>query len=326
MEWDVRSFANEGAHDWLRELLKSVSGDLVKQALHDVDTADSFIDSQDAERAVAAAEVVAASRGFPSDDLPDEATLWIKAKRYQAPDAIVSKAIAVIDKILKRSELKDVWEDTEAGPQWRKILVDLTRRLEEGEHNPIEPRESDLEVGDAEPQTVHDVFDDAIHFVSEGDHESAIKKFDRAIEMEPGFVVGFIGRGTSFLALGLFEDALNDLNRAIDLEPELSDAYYLRAQAYFQTSHIGRAIADLTILINMQPERGEAFLMRGLANAEMSRHEKAVADFTKALELDPDAATVYLHRAMAYEKLGRFDLAGKDQKQYERMSGTTRSL
>jgi tetratricopeptide (TPR) repeat protein len=319
MDWDTSSFGNDGAQEWLHELAAAKTGDSIRQAIEIVDDSDNFIDAADAERAIAAGEVIAASRGA-AGTLPDEATGWLKAQRYKAPDVLVAKAVAVITRILGNSELRDLWDGTEARESWLTSVRDLQTRLSkiEKEKAPVNKTVS--------PADVESCFNEAVEHVAVGAHEAAVQKYDQVIELDPNFVVGYIGRGTSFLALGQFEDALADFNRAIDLGPEITEAYYLRAQAYFQTEKIGRAIADLTILINMDQTRADAYFMRGLANGEMARHEKAIEDFTKAIELDAESSKAFLHRSQAYERLGRFDLAGKDMKQYERLSGITRTL
>ena len=320
MEWDTSSFGNDGARDWLEFLSVSKTGDPVREAIDIVDGSDNFIDAGDAERAVAAAEVIAASRNFASPKLPETVSLWLKAQRYQAPDALAARAANVIGRILSTSELRDLWDGTSAAGDWLKTVRDLQFRLEQIEKNPLPV------VTAAGPADAESVFNEAVEYVSEGAHDAAVQKYDRCLEIDPTFVIGYIGRGTSHLALGKFDEALDDFNKAIDLGPEITEIYYLRAQAYFQTEKLGRAIADLTILINKDQSRSDAYFMRGLGNAELGRHEKAIDDFTKAIELDSELVNAYLHRAQAYEKLGRFDMAGKDQKQAERLTGKTRIL
>ncbi|MBX9670898.1 MAG: tetratricopeptide repeat protein [Candidatus Obscuribacterales bacterium] len=322
MEWDTSSFGNESAQTWLQDLAASKTGDPIRQAIEVVDRAEKFVDAQDAERAIAACELVAASRGFASDNIPSEAQLWIKSQKYRAPDSLSMKAILVVTRIMTGSELRDLWDGTDAADAWLNTVRDLQGRLSKSENRPLTTQDANA----LSTANVDSYFNEAVDFVAEGNHEAAVEKYNAAIALEPAFVVGFIGRGTSYLALGRFEDALTDLNRAIDLEPEIAEAYHLRAQAYFQTGKTGRAIADLTILINMDSTRADGYFMRGIANADMGRFPKAVEDFSKAIELDPDLVNAYLHRSRAYERSGRFDLAGKDLKHYERLTGSTRSL
>lgn len=321
MDWDTSSFGNDGAQEWLKDLSVSKTGDPVRIAIETIYGADNFIDAGDAERAIAACEIIAASRGVGAAKMPAEATLWIKSQRYRAPDALVMGGVEILGRIISKSELRDLWDGTNAAKNWLDSTRDLQARLEKIDTSSESGRPAVVDAAALER-----CFNEAVELVAEGAHDAAVQRYDEALGMDPGFVIGYIGRGTSCLALGKFEEALLDFNRAIDLAPEITEAYYLRAQAYFQTEQIGRVIADLTILLNMDPRRGDAYFMRGLANSELGRFDKAVDDYTRAIELDPESVNAYLHRSQAYEKLGRFDLAGKDEKQYERLTGTTRSL
>ncbi len=333
MVWDVRSFGNDQANDWLKGLVGSISTDPIKKALLAVLRTDTFIDAQDAERAIAAAEIVAASRGKSSEDIPMEASMWLRAQKFVAQKEMLELSILVVSKIAKKSELRELWDGTDVASDWRKAVFELRERLiscrthEAGEAPPPElaaelDQQRDMQVLD----DVNGVFNQAVELVGQGRHEDAIFKYKQLIGLDPHFVVAYIGRGTSYLAMGQFEYALEDFNTAIDLEPEVGEAYYLRAQVQFQLGNFGKAVADLTILLGISPGRSDAFMMRGLANMALSRFDKAVIDFTKTLDINSDSATAYLHRSKAYEKQGRFDLAGKDKKQYERLMNESRAF
>ena len=322
MNWDVSSFGNEQAQAWMKSLTESLSGDVIEEAISKVEKSDIFIDGQDAERGVAAAEVVAASHGKPADKLPVDVGMWLKAQKYKAPERLIFRASRVVEKVFKNSELRDLWDGTDAAVEWQRTMQDLNDRLQAIEIQPDEVSEKPELLGqetisDTSPESV---FNEAVELVATGNQRGAIAKFNHVIDLDEDYVLGYIGRGTSFLALGKYSEAVADFNSAIDRDPEISDAYYLRAQGYFQQSNYGRAIADLTILINMSPEKLDAYVMRGLANFALGRDKKALADYSKVIEKDSAMASAYLHRAKVYEREGNFDLAGKDRREYEKLA------
>lgn len=320
MDWDVSSFGNEQAQAWLKSITGATSGALIDETLGRVDKADIFIDGQDAEQGIAAAETVAASHGKPSQKLPSEIDMWIKAQKYRASEQAVKLAVRVVEKISKNSELRDLWDGTDAAVEWQRTMKDLRERLDSIDLSAVPPKEEPELLGEAESDTSPEaIFNEAVELVASGNHRGAVAKFNHALDLDENYVLGYLGRGTSFLALGKYVEAVSDFNQAIDREPDISDSYYLRAQAYFQQSNYGRAIADLTILLNLVPEKLEAYVMRGLANFALGRDKKAIEDFSKALEKNPELANAYFHRAKVYEREGQFDLAGKDRKQYEKL-------
>lgn len=340
MVWDVSSFGNEQAQDWLKDLIGSTSGDMIEEALAKVDRSDMFIDGQDAERGIAAAETVAASWQKPSENLPQELILWLKTHSYKSSPDTVRVAARVVDKVAKNSELRDLWDGTDASVSWQRTIADLKERLEAIDF------EEENDSGDTADEAVHTngqadavaapvvesataagalqgdpeaIFNEAVELVAAGNHRGAVGKFNHALELDDSFVLGYIGRGTSYLATGKFSEAVSDFNSAIDREPDIPDAYYLRAQAYFQQSNYGRAIADLSILVSMAPNKLDAYVMRGIANFSLGRDKKALEDFTLVISKDAGMANAYYHRAKVYEREGQFDLAGKDRSEYERL-------
>ena len=83
--------------------------------------------------------------------------------------------------------------------------------------------------------------------------EKALKDFNRAIEIDPTRVDGYVGRANTLNTLERYEEALKDYDIAIEIDPKLANAYVNRGSAY---SHLGQ-------------------------------YEKAIADYEKGLELDP---------------------------------------
>lgn len=336
MDFDYKAFGNETAREWLRTLFPTSTDEQIIRAFLAVVQSESFVDAQDAERAVAAAEIVALSHGAGAPDDPQECILWVKRNNYKAALELVRAAVEVIERIFSNSELKELWERTEGMIQWKTEIHSLLSRLNKilklaaaaatpkAETQPAayapQPEPKPALASTPAMSPAEKAFNDAVNHVRSGDHANAIANYDLALNLDPQFVVAFIGRGTSNLSLGRFEEALADLNQAIDREPELAESYNLRAQIYFQLRNYGRCIADLTILLSIEPDRADAYLMRGLANSNLGRNMRSIEDYTRAIELDKNNINAYLHRARAYEKEGRYDLAGRDQKLYEQLA------
>ena len=127
--WGFGTFENDDAADWMADLAEMGEDALIDEALDRVlEAKDDFIEAPDASCALAAAEVVAALKGRPAQDLPDDLRSWIEGK--SAPkDGIVSKAREAVAAVLKGSELRDLWEESDGLEDWQPIVQDLQRRL-----------------------------------------------------------------------------------------------------------------------------------------------------------------------------------------------------
>lgn len=128
--WGVLPFENDNALDWVWNLEEVGDTSVLTDALEAaVSTAEL---DEDCEEAVAAAEVVAALRGKPLAELPDEVTEFLRTQRKQKPPAkLVKLAITAVQRIAEASHLKDRWDESDKAREWQEAMKDLLQRLEE---------------------------------------------------------------------------------------------------------------------------------------------------------------------------------------------------
>ena len=125
MDFDYKAFGNETAREWLRTLFPSSTDEHIIRAFLAVVQSESFVDAQDAERAVAAAEMVALSHGLGATDNPQECGMWVRRNNYKAAPELVTAAVEVIERIFSNSELKELWERTDGMIQWKTEIHSL---------------------------------------------------------------------------------------------------------------------------------------------------------------------------------------------------------
>jgi hypothetical protein len=128
--WGAGTFENDDAMDWVVGL-PNASGDAVlRQALSPAaSTGDGYLEAPVCSIAIAAAEAVAAARGHPIASLPAEVAGWAEKKPVIAADLVVL-ARAAMDRIVRESELKDLWDESDSADEWRAAMTDLGKRLE----------------------------------------------------------------------------------------------------------------------------------------------------------------------------------------------------
>lgn len=127
--WGIGNFENDEAMDWIYELEDSKDFAVLERALKAVTRDESgAADIFDASAALAAAEVVAALLGFPPDDLPEEVESWIDGKP-EPPNNLVALAQRAVEAVKQKSELRDLWEESESLDEWTEVLNDTQSRL-----------------------------------------------------------------------------------------------------------------------------------------------------------------------------------------------------
>ena len=125
--WSISPFKNDNALDWVWSLAGVTDTSVLSDAL-DAVASDDF--DEGCEEAVAAAEVVAALRGRPLPELPDEVVAYINAQAgKKPPQKLVDHAATVVRRIAKHSDLKARWDESDGAKEWQDSMVDLLKRL-----------------------------------------------------------------------------------------------------------------------------------------------------------------------------------------------------
>ena len=129
--WEVGSFDNDDALDWVYELEEADDLSILSDAFEAVLEEDgNYLDEVDCAVAIGAAEVVAGLMGNSDGALPDEVRAWIKTQPKPS-GPLVADGLKSLRAILKDSGLKDLWEETEYYDDWKGGVLDLIARMSE---------------------------------------------------------------------------------------------------------------------------------------------------------------------------------------------------
>jgi hypothetical protein len=129
--WGYGSFENDDALDWVAELKHASGPQILASTLRQVDSNGSYIEAPTCSLALAAAEVVAGARGFPSKTLPPEVTAWINRVRPTVSADLLAAARSAVETCRdgKNSELRELWQDSEDVKAWLADTANLLTRL-----------------------------------------------------------------------------------------------------------------------------------------------------------------------------------------------------
>jgi hypothetical protein len=127
--WGLGIFENDDALDWRIELLREDDLGPVLSAFSKIKQSDD-LELPECCYALAAAEVVAALKGNPSDTLPKDVIAWITSHpSLFIAEALIKDAEIAIEKIRSDSELQGLVEETGELNEWYMVLDDLLFRL-----------------------------------------------------------------------------------------------------------------------------------------------------------------------------------------------------
>ncbi len=135
--WGVGTFDNDDALDWVIELQNSNNLSPIIMAFSVIDKS-SYLEAPDCSRALAAAEVVAALKGNPGNELPDEIVAWLSSNKLSMDSELAVNAKGSAIKIKQSSELKELWEESENLAEWENAINNLILRLKSNESSESE--------------------------------------------------------------------------------------------------------------------------------------------------------------------------------------------
>ena len=130
--WDYGTLDNDEAQDFIHDLL-GTRGDrwrMIEAAIDLIADSTDGADGADEAAALAASEVVAASAsGSAAEELDEELAAWAMRASPKHPHMLAKRAIAAVDVIAAKSELRELWELSGDLKPWLGALEDLKRRL-----------------------------------------------------------------------------------------------------------------------------------------------------------------------------------------------------
>lgn len=177
----------------------------------------------------------------------------------------------------------------------------------------------------------------------QGDIDTAVRYFKRALELNPALADRFIVQGQRAFDEASYQDAIEPLNIHLLLFPEDISATYLLGQSYeatddtdsaitfyertltldpqrpdvlFKVVHIYRgreahqqAVDTLKRLIEIAPETTEAHYLLALSYLSLKQPNDALPAFLETIRLRPDDVVAHYHAAILFEKNGEIDNA-----------------
>jgi tetratricopeptide (TPR) repeat protein len=126
-----------------------------------------------------------------------------------------------------------------------------------------------------------------------GNYHTALKNFNKAIEIVPDYDAAYLYRAITKIKLDDNAEAMKDLNKVLERNPEEVQAIFWRAQAKSNLGDLRGAIIDYNKVIQIQPNYSMAWNNIGFCKIQLKEYTSALNDVNKAIELDNMNADAY---------------------------------
>jgi len=160
---------------------------------------------------------------------------------------------------------------------------------------------------DTYPKKAVDAFSKGLEYRKQKKNEEAMKAFEAAIHIAPGFYQAHNQLGLVYKQVGRTDDAENEFLRAHDLNRSNLDPLMNLTSLYIDENKPDRAVSASEEAVKTNSRSAPAFLNLGIALYKAAQLDRAETALKRALELAPKMASVRLMLANVYLKLHRYD-------------------
>ena len=137
-----------------------------------------------------------------------------------------------------------------------------------------------------------------------GDSDKAIKKFSKAIEINPFEPTAYANRGICYRKTGLIDKALADFDKALQLGAQQTRLYFLRSKCKQELGDVEGARKDFEQGMSNEPNDEISFVTRAVKIA-VKDPENAIADLHAALRINPKSSIAHQNLSAVYASVLR---------------------
>ncbi len=197
----------------------------------------------------------------------------------------------------------------------------LTAKVEEQLQKPVRSIKLETDLLKATRPAGSDLcFNQGFHYLENGQNEGALRRLNKAIDLDHSNANAYCCRGLAHGNLGNAKKAIEDLSRAIKLDKAKSFYYFQRALLYHESGKWEEAIEDYSTAIKLDGRVPEHFFDRGLCFRALNRLPEAISDLKKAKEIDPESAEAKALAGMFLVESGAIAQGIKDLKELAEQS------
>jgi tetratricopeptide (TPR) repeat protein len=143
----------------------------------------------------------------------------------------------------------------------------------------------------------------------EGKYPEAEEHFNRAIELNPNYLLAYHWSGLNFERSRRFQDSIDRYQQALKLDPMSPPISGNLALDYLDLGELDRAKEILDRAIALNPEDSSPYLQYARLQSTRGDHEKAAEMAEKALSLDPTSLHTIANVSFILEQANRFERA-----------------
>jgi Flp pilus assembly protein TadD len=148
-----------------------------------------------------------------------------------------------------------------------------------------------------------------VALADQGYHNEAIKKYHKALEIDPLYQDPIANIGLSLAQQGKIKESITQFLKALEINPEDSKTLNNLGASLIVEKRYAEAIQRLSEALTLNPYYSQAHNNMGVALQHQDRFEEAINHFSTAVLLDPNYTRAYNNLGIILANQGRFEEA-----------------
>ncbi|XP_060535418.1 cell division cycle protein 27 homolog [Cylas formicarius] len=136
------------------------------------------------------------------------------------------------------------------------------------------------------------------------EHDTAIRFFQRAVQVDPTFSYAYTLLGHEYIATEELDKAMGCFRNAVRLNPRHYNAWFGIGTIYSKQERYNLAELNYTKALSINPRSAVILCHIGIVQHALKQTERALATFDKAIEANPRSPLCKFHRGSIYFALG----------------------
>lgn len=153
-------------------------------------------------------------------------------------------------------------------------------------------------------ETAEEWFNKGVSAAGSGDNETAIRCFEKTIELHPGHVASYSNIGYICGLRGMWDEAIRAYQKALEAEPNDVRTHHDLGFSFHKKGMFDAAVAEFKKALELDPAFAPAYHNLGITYAEQGMLDEAIQALSQALELGTDNPATHFSLAKAYKETG----------------------
>lgn len=151
------------------------------------------------------------------------------------------------------------------------------------------------------------------------EHETAIKFFERAVQVDPDFAYSYTLLGHELVITEELEKAMSCFRTAVLKDPRHYNAWYGMGSIYSKQERYSLAEFNFKHALKINPHNSVIMVHIGAMQFNLNKTEQALQTLNAAIQLDPKNPLCKFHRGSIYFQCGRYQEALKELEQLKQI-------